>query len=167
MAELTGADGDQRRIVVLPVTCCRDGREHLVAEEAIVPANAGRYTAILWPSRTRCGAGLPCGSAMPVLPRGAQRRPAPKAANLPHRAARGVGTAHQPTEPDSVYPEENSWKERGPWVSTTQPGAVRATADLPHVDGFGIAMWDAAFNVHLNRNARHQCLHELDLMNQL
>ncbi|MGH3915870.1 MAG: hypothetical protein ACRDTC_21045 [Pseudonocardiaceae bacterium] len=46
MPELTGDDGDRRRVVVLPVTCCHDGREHLVAEDAIVPANAGRYTAV-------------------------------------------------------------------------------------------------------------------------
>lgn len=30
-------------VVVLPVTCARDGREHLVTEDEMVPGNAGRY----------------------------------------------------------------------------------------------------------------------------
>lgn len=64
MAELTGADGHRRPVVVLPVTCCRDGREHLVAEDAIVPANAGRYTAAcghrMLAAVLACPAGPPC-----------------------------------------------------------------------------------------------------------
>ncbi|MGH3940701.1 MAG: hypothetical protein ACRDTG_19105 [Pseudonocardiaceae bacterium] len=64
MPELTGSDGDRRRVVVLPVTCCRDGHEHLVAEDAIVPANAGRYTAIcshpVLAAVLACPPGPPC-----------------------------------------------------------------------------------------------------------
>jgi hypothetical protein len=32
--------------VVLRVTCARDGREHLVAEELMTPGSAGRYVAL-------------------------------------------------------------------------------------------------------------------------
>lgn len=64
MAELTSADSDRRQVVLLPVTCCRGGREHLVAEDAIVPANAGRYTAIcghrVLAAVLACPAGPPC-----------------------------------------------------------------------------------------------------------
>ncbi|MGH3929477.1 MAG: hypothetical protein ACRDTF_05815 [Pseudonocardiaceae bacterium] len=64
MPELTGSDGDRRRVVVLPVTCCRDGREHLVTENEIVPANAGRYTAVcghrMLAAVLACPAGPPC-----------------------------------------------------------------------------------------------------------
>ncbi|MGH3930551.1 MAG: hypothetical protein ACRDTF_11315 [Pseudonocardiaceae bacterium] len=64
MTELTSADGDERRVVMLLVTCCRDGREHLVAEDEIVPANAGRYTAAcghrVLAAVLACPAGPPC-----------------------------------------------------------------------------------------------------------
>lgn len=70
MAELTAAGADEHRVVVLPVTCCRDGREHLVAEDEIVPANAGRYTAAcghrVLAAVLACPAGPPCRNCLAV-----------------------------------------------------------------------------------------------------
>lgn len=48
MAGMTGA-GDERRAwrtVAFPVTSARDGFEHLVADEAMTPGNAGCYVAL-------------------------------------------------------------------------------------------------------------------------
>ncbi|MGQ0774842.1 MAG: hypothetical protein ACT4NY_10560 [Pseudonocardiales bacterium] len=102
MAELTDADGARRSVVVLPVTCCRDGREHFVAEDVIVPVNAGRYTAI-------------CGH--PVLAAVLTCPPGP-----PCRACR---TAHSTDQPHRrrTYPTE----QRGVWAWLLLIGATPRT----------------------------------------
>ncbi|MGQ0778504.1 MAG: hypothetical protein ACT4NY_29525 [Pseudonocardiales bacterium] len=62
MTDLSRA-GD-RRAVALSVTCGRDGREHLVAEEAMTIGSAGRYPALcghaVWAVALACPAGPPC-----------------------------------------------------------------------------------------------------------
>lgn len=66
MADLNDADEDRQPpwAVVLPVTCARDGREHLVAEDAMVPGNAGRYTTVcghrMLAAVLACPPGPPC-----------------------------------------------------------------------------------------------------------
>lgn len=65
MADLNGADDDrQPPAVVLPVTCARDGREHLVAEDEMVPGKAGRYTTVcghrMLAAVLACPPGPPC-----------------------------------------------------------------------------------------------------------
>ncbi|MGH3924080.1 MAG: hypothetical protein ACRDTT_14635 [Pseudonocardiaceae bacterium] len=54
------APGDQ----ALRVTSVRDGREHLVAQEAMTPGSSGRYPALcghqVWAAALACPAGLPC-----------------------------------------------------------------------------------------------------------
>ncbi|MFN2494442.1 MAG: hypothetical protein ABR608_00825 [Pseudonocardiaceae bacterium] len=62
---MTSASG---RIVVLRVTCARDGREHLVADEAMTAGSAGRYRALcgdgVWAAVLACPAGPPCPTCM-------------------------------------------------------------------------------------------------------
>lgn len=58
--------GDDRSVkrVVVRVTSVRDGREHLVAEEAMAPGSAGRYPALcghaVWAAVLTCPPGPPC-----------------------------------------------------------------------------------------------------------
>lgn len=78
MADVMGA-GDEhrvRRAVMFPVTSTRDGFEHLVAEEAMTPANGGRYVAmcgcaiqtaaLACPPGPRCPACTAVRNAVPV-----------------------------------------------------------------------------------------------------
>ncbi|MGH3916810.1 MAG: hypothetical protein ACRDTC_25885 [Pseudonocardiaceae bacterium] len=66
MADLTGTEDAQhiQRVIALSVTCGRDGREHLVAEEAMTAGGAGRYPALcghaVWAVALACPAGPPC-----------------------------------------------------------------------------------------------------------
>lgn len=70
MAELTGADDDQRPEVVLPVTSAHDGLEHLVAEHMMTIGNAGRYTGLcgrrVWAAVLACPPGPPCPGCIAV-----------------------------------------------------------------------------------------------------
>ncbi|MGH3845010.1 MAG: hypothetical protein ACRDS0_26775 [Pseudonocardiaceae bacterium] len=53
-----------RRAVAVPVTGALDGFEHLVAEEAMAPGNAGRYATLcgreVWAAALAAPAGLRC-----------------------------------------------------------------------------------------------------------
>jgi len=55
---------------VLPVTCARDGREHLVPEELMTPGSAGRYVALcghrLLAAVLACPPGPSCRSCIAV-----------------------------------------------------------------------------------------------------
>ncbi|MGH3930780.1 MAG: hypothetical protein ACRDTF_12465, partial [Pseudonocardiaceae bacterium] len=70
MVELTGADDDQRPVVVLRVTSAHDGLEHLVPEHLMTIANAGRYTGLcgrrVWAAVLTCPAGPPCPGCLAV-----------------------------------------------------------------------------------------------------
>ncbi len=70
MAELTGADDDQRRVVVLPLTSALDGLEHLVAEHLMTISNVGRYPGLcggrVWAAVRACPAGPPCPGCIAV-----------------------------------------------------------------------------------------------------
>ncbi|MGQ0776930.1 MAG: hypothetical protein ACT4NY_21350 [Pseudonocardiales bacterium] len=63
------------------MTSARDGREHLVAQEAMTPGSAGRYAALgghrAWAAALACPAGPPCRACFAVgaaYAAGAQRR---------------------------------------------------------------------------------------------
>ena len=70
MTELSGADDDQQRGVVLPVTSAHDGLEHLVAEHLMTIGNAGRYTGLcgrrVWAAVLACPPGPPCPGCIAV-----------------------------------------------------------------------------------------------------
>lgn len=70
MAELTGADDESRRGLVLPVTSAHDGLEHLVAEDMMTIGNAGRYTGLcgrrVWAAVLACPPGPPCPGCIAV-----------------------------------------------------------------------------------------------------
>jgi len=60
------AEGDH----AVRVTSVGDGREHLVAQEAITPGSAGQYPALcgrqVWAAALACPAGLPCRACFAV-----------------------------------------------------------------------------------------------------
>lgn len=63
------------------VTSVRDGREHLVAQEAMTPGSAGQYPALcgrrVWAAALACPAGRPCPACFAVgtaYAAGARRR---------------------------------------------------------------------------------------------
>ncbi len=70
MAELIGADDDQRPVVVLRVTSAHDGLEHLVPEHLMTIANAGRYTGLcgrrVWAAVLTCPPGPLCSGCLAV-----------------------------------------------------------------------------------------------------
>lgn len=68
-----GGAGDERptrRAVAVTVTCARDGREHVVADEAMTPGNAGRYLALcgwpVWTAALVCPPGPRCSACVAV-----------------------------------------------------------------------------------------------------
>ncbi|MGH4014769.1 MAG: hypothetical protein ACRDSL_12755 [Pseudonocardiaceae bacterium] len=80
MAEMTAPEGEQPPSRVLGVTCARDGREHLVADEAMTPHSTGRYPALcghgVWAAVLACPAGPPCRRCAAVrVTHTASRRP--------------------------------------------------------------------------------------------
>lgn len=66
MAGMTGSGGERRswRTAAVRVTSALDGLEHLVAEEAMAPGNAGRYVALcgcdVWAAALAAPAGTRC-----------------------------------------------------------------------------------------------------------
>ncbi|MGH3947449.1 MAG: hypothetical protein ACRDRY_09575 [Pseudonocardiaceae bacterium] len=69
---MTGARDERRawRTVAVPVTSALDGLEHLVADAAIAPGNAGRYGALcgrnVWAAALACPAGPRCPACVMV-----------------------------------------------------------------------------------------------------
>lgn len=61
---------------VLRVTSTRDGREHLVAEEAMTPGSTGRYVAMcghgVWAAVLTCPPGPPCSDCIVAANRDAE-----------------------------------------------------------------------------------------------
>ncbi len=62
MVEVSGAE--RRRVLLLSVTCLRDGHEHLVRDDAVTPDSNGRYPALcghrVLAAGLICPAGPPC-----------------------------------------------------------------------------------------------------------
>lgn len=75
MADLTAEDDHlAKRAVVFRVTSLRDGREHLVAEEAMTPGERGPLYGVVRAWSVGGRNGLPGGSPVRGLCRGAYRR---------------------------------------------------------------------------------------------
>lgn len=80
MPDFTDADEDRQppSAVVLPVTCARDGREHLVAEDEMAPGSAGRYMTLcghrMLAAVLACPPGPPCPQCIKVHTPAARNR---------------------------------------------------------------------------------------------
>lgn len=107
MAELTAAEGEPPSRV-LGVTCARDGREHLVADEAMTPANAGRYPALcghaVWAAVLASPTGPPCAQCATVRATHHTSRRSTGAACSPKYSPGGPGPLAPPPRAQSPGP---------------------------------------------------------------